>query len=133
MRNHALGTTKQEAGGKKEQAIIGGAKITGKIDVISALFERVDNLIIGGGMAYTFAKAMGGDIGNSLVELEKVSLAKRLIIKAKEKGVELLLPVDSINACSFHNDAKVEKSNIGSIPPGYMGLDIGKDSKHSKK
>ena len=109
-------------------AIIGGAKITGKIDVITSLFDKVDNLIIGGGMAYTFAKAMGGNIGNSLVEDDKVALAKSLIIDAKAKGVQLLLPSDSVNANEFNNNAITQHSAITNIPDGFMGLDIGSDS-----
>ena len=109
-------------------AIIGGAKITGKIDVITSLFDKVDNLIIGGGMAYTFAKAMGGSIGNSLVEDDKVALAKSLITDAKAKGVQLLLPSDSVNANEFNNNAIIQHSEITNIPDGYMGLDIGNDS-----
>jgi phosphoglycerate kinase len=109
-------------------AIIGGAKITGKIDVITSLFDKVDNLIIGGGMAYTFAKAMGGNIGNSLVEDDKVALAKNLITAAKAKGVQLLLPSDSVNAKEFNNNAIIQHSKIITIPDGFMGLDIGSDS-----
>ena len=109
-------------------AIIGGAKITGKIDVITSLFDKVDNLIIGGGMAYTFAKAMGGTIGNSLVEDDKVALAKILIADAKERGVQLLLPSDSVNADDFNNNATIQHSEITNIPEGFMGLDIGSDS-----
>jgi len=109
-------------------AIIGGAKITGKIDVITSLFDKVDNLIIGGGMAYTFAKAMGGNIGNSLLEDDKVALAKSLIIDAKTKGVQLLLPSDSVNANEFNNNATIQHSEITNIPDGFMGLDIGNDS-----
>jgi len=109
-------------------AIIGGAKITGKIDVITSLFDKVDNLIIGGGMAYTFAKAMGGNIGNSLVEDDKVALAKSLITAAKAKGVQLLLPSDSVNAKEFNNNATIQYSEITNIPDGFMGLDIGSDS-----
>ena len=109
-------------------AIIGGAKITGKIDVITSLFDKVDNLIIGGGMAYTFAKAMGGSIGNSLVENDKVALAKSLIADAKEKGVQLLLPSDSVNADDFNNNATIQHSEITNVPDGFMGLDIGSDS-----
>ena len=109
-------------------AIIGGAKITSKIDVITSLFDKVDNLIIGGGMAYTFAKAMGGSIGNSLVEDDKVALAKSLITDAKAKGVQLLLPSDSVNANEFNNNAIIQHSEITNIPDGFMGLDIGNDS-----
>ncbi|MAW21452.1 MAG: phosphoglycerate kinase [Flavobacteriales bacterium] len=109
-------------------AIIGGAKITGKIDVIKALFNTVDNLIIGGGMAYTFIKAMGGVVGKSLVEEEKISLAKELIEESRKKSVRLLLPTDSLNADSFNNNAKTNTSNIFEINNEYMGLDIGKES-----
>ncbi len=109
-------------------AIIGGAKITGKIDVIMALLDKVDNLIIGGGMAYPFAKAMGGNIGNSLVEEEKISLAKQLIELAKSKGVNLLLPSDSVNTNKFDNNAETNTSEITNIPNGFMGLDIGQES-----
>ena len=109
-------------------AIIGGAKISGKIDAITSLFNKVDNLIIGGGMAYTFAKALGGNIGKSLVENEKVLLAKNLINLAKKKNVVLLLPSDSLNARTLKGFAKTNTSNILSIKKDYMGLDIGKDS-----
>tara|TARA_B100001146_G_scaffold221210_1_gene231209 strand:- start:700 stop:1890 length:1191 start_codon:yes stop_codon:yes gene_type:complete len=109
-------------------AIIGGAKITGKIDIIMALLDKVDNLIIGGGMAYSFAKAIGGNIGNSLVEEEKISLAKQLIELAKSKGVNLYLPSDSVNANKFDNNAETNTSEITNIPNGFMGLDIGQES-----
>jgi phosphoglycerate kinase len=109
-------------------AIIGGAKITEKIDVITSLFDKVDNLIVGGGMAYTFAKAMGGNIGNSLAEEGKVELAKRLIATAKRKGVQLLLPTDSVNADAFNNNATIQNSKITNVPDGFMGLDIGPKS-----
>jgi len=109
-------------------AIIGGAKITGKIDVITALLDKVDNLIIGGGMAYTFAKSMGANIGNSLVEDEKIGLAKQLIELAKSKGVNLYLPSDSVNANKFDNNAETNTSEITNIPNGFMGLDIGQES-----
>ena len=109
-------------------AIIGGAKITGKIDVIKSLFDKVDSLIIGGGMAYTFAKACGGNIGNSLIEEEKIALAKQLIEDAKNKGVKLLLPTDSVNADDFNNNANINITDIKNITNEYMGLDIGPDS-----
>jgi len=109
-------------------AIIGGAKISGKIDVITSLLTKVDNLIIGGGMAYTFAKAMGGEIGNSLVEEDKVNLAKSIIKKANNIGVNLLLPTDSVNADDFNNNANLQNSEIMKIPEGFMGLDIGEKS-----
>ena len=109
-------------------AIIGGAKITGKIDTITSLLKKVDNLIIGGGMAYTFVKAMGGCVGDSLVEDSKLDLAKNLINYAKENGVKLLLPSDSLNANEFNNNATLQYSEITNIPDGFMGLDIGSDS-----
>ena len=109
-------------------AIIGGAKITGKIDVIKSLFDKVDNLIIGGGMAYTFAKACSGNIGKSLVEEEKIALAKQLIDDAKKRGVNLLLPSDSVNANDFKNDANTNITDIKNIADEYMGLDIGPES-----
>ena len=109
-------------------AIIGGAKITGKIDVIKALFDKVDNLIIGGGMGYTFAKAMGGEVGRSLVEKEKVFLAKKLIAEAKQKNVNLLLPVDSVNSTSLSDFSNITVSSILAIDKNYLGLDIGQKS-----
>ena len=109
-------------------AILGGAKITGKIEVIIALLEKVDNLIVGGAMAYTFAKAMGGNIGVSFVEEDKISLAKQLIELAKSKGVNLLIPSDSVNASEFDNGSEINNSEITNIPDGFMGLDIGQES-----
>lgn len=106
-------------------AIMGGAKISDKIMIIEQLLDKVDNLIIGGGMSYTFFKAMGGNIGNSLVEEEKLGLAKTLITKAKEKGVNLMLPIDSIVADAFDNRANTEVAMNSNIQDGWMGLDIG--------
>ena len=106
-------------------AIIGGAKIKGKVDVINSLLDKVDNLIIGGGMAYTFIKANGGNIGNSLCEKEKISVASNLMKKAKKKNVSLFLPVDSVNADSFSNNSKTETTDIYNISNLFMGLDIG--------
>ncbi|MBA4144564.1 MAG: phosphoglycerate kinase [Cytophaga sp.] len=106
-------------------AIMGGAKISDKLLIIENLLDKVNNLIIGGGMAYTFFKAMGGNIGNSLVELDKLDLAKELIQKAKAKGVDLLLPIDSITADKFAADANTGTANNHAIPDGMMGLDIG--------
>jgi len=110
-------------------AIMGGAKISDKIMIIEQLLDKVDNLIIGGGMSYTFFKAMGGSIGNSLVEEEKLDLAKSLITKAKEKGVNLMLPIDSIVADAFDNRANTEVAMNSSIQDGWMGLDIGPQAK----
>ncbi len=109
-------------------AIMGGAKVSDKILLIEKLLDTVDSIIIGGGMAYTFAKALGGNIGGSLVEEDKLELALQLISKAKSKGVNLALPVDSIIADAFNNDAKKDKANNDSIPDGWMGLDIGENS-----
>jgi phosphoglycerate kinase len=106
-------------------AIMGGAKISDKILIIENLLDKVNNLIIGGGMAYTFFKALGGNIGNSLVEADKLELAQDLIRKAKAKGVDLLLPIDSIIADKFDKDANTDVSNNNSIKDGWMGLDIG--------
>lgn len=106
-------------------AIMGGAKISDKILIIEKLLDRVDNLIIGGGMSYTFFKAMGGQIGSSLVEEDKLDLAKKLIQKAKEKNVNLELPFDSVIADKFDNNASTDVVQNGSIPDGWMGLDIG--------
>ena len=109
-------------------AIMGGAKISDKILIVEKLLDTVDNIIIGGGMSYTFFKALGGSIGNSLVEDDKLELAKSLIEKAKEKGVELHLPVDSVIADAFSNDANTEISANFAIKDGYMGLDIGPEA-----
>jgi len=106
-------------------AIMGGAKVSDKIELIERLMDKVDNLIIGGGMAYTFAKAQGGHIGKSLVEEDKLDLANTLIAKAKEKGVNLLLPTDSIIADNFSNDANTDTASNDNIKDGWMGLDIG--------
>lgn len=114
-----------EKADKPFTAIMGGAKISDKILIIENLLDKVNNLIIGGGMAYTFFKAMGGNIGNSLVEADKLDLAKELIQKAKAKGVDLLLPMDSIIADKFAADANTEIANNHSIKDGWMGLDIG--------
>ena len=109
-------------------AIMGGAKISDKILIIEKLLDKVDNLIIGGGMSYTFFKALGGNVGSSLVEEDKLELAKELIQKAKEKNVSLELPIDSVIANKFAADAAVQVSDNISIPDGWMGLDIGPDA-----
>lgn len=106
-------------------AILGGSKVSTKIHIIEALIEKVDNLIIGGGIAYTFSKAMGGKIGNSLVEDDFIDVAKNIITKAKENGVNLYLPSDCIIADEFKNDANIEHCEIDNIKDGWMGLDIG--------
>jgi phosphoglycerate kinase len=114
-----------EKAAKPFTAIMGGAKISDKILIIENLLDKVDNLIIGGGMSYTFFKALGGAIGNSLVEEDKLDLAKELIQKAKTKGVELILPIDSVVADKFAADANTQVTNNNAIQNGWMGLDIG--------
>ena len=109
-------------------AILGGAKVSDKINVINALLDKVDTLIIGGGMSYTFLKAMGYTVGTSLLEEDKVDYAKDMMDKAKEKGVELLLPVDNVVADKFSADAEPVTTEDQNIPEGYMGLDIGPKS-----
>jgi len=109
-------------------AVMGGAKVSDKILIIENLLERVDNLIIGGGMTYTFIKAQGGHIGNSLCEEDKLDIAKTVLEKAKEKGVKLLLPVDGINADKFDAAADTYVSAIDDVKDGWMGLDIGPES-----
>jgi phosphoglycerate kinase len=117
-----------EVPNKPFTAIMGGAKISDKIQVIENLLDRVDNLIIGGGMSYTFFKAMGGKIGSSLVEEDKLDLASQLIKKAKENGVDLKLPIDSVIADKFDNDANTQIAQNNMIPDGWMGLDIGPEA-----
>ncbi|MEP7267250.1 MAG: phosphoglycerate kinase, partial [Saprospiraceae bacterium] len=106
-------------------AIIGGAKVSDKILLIETFIDIADQILIGGGMAYTFMKAMGGEIGKSLVELDKVDLAKTLMEKAKSKDKLLLLPVDSLIADAFSDTANTQVCNSNEIPEGWMGLDIG--------
>lgn len=110
-------------------AIMGGAKVSSKISIINKLMDKVDKIIIGGGMSYTFAKALGGNVGNSLVEDDKMELALTLISQAKEKGVELLIPIDSLNADAFSNNANTNVSDIDKIQDGWMGLDISEKTK----
>ncbi|MGO4876857.1 MULTISPECIES: phosphoglycerate kinase [unclassified Pedobacter] len=109
-------------------AIMGGAKVSDKILLIEKLLDKVDNLIIGGGMAYTFAKAQGGEIGTSLLEADKQELSLELMEKAKAKGVNLILPVDTVIADKFANDANKKDVDSGQIPADWMGLDIGPKS-----
>ena len=106
-------------------AILGGAKVSDKIGVINNLLDKVDTLIIGGGMSYTFQKALGGQIGKSLLEADKVDLAKELMDKAKKKGVKLLLPVDNEAGDAFSNDAMRITVHSKEIPDGFEGMDIG--------
>jgi phosphoglycerate kinase len=109
-------------------AVMGGAKVSDKIMIIENLLDRVDILIIGGGMTYTFIKAMGGHIGNSLCEEDKLDIAKAVIEKAKAKGVKLLLPVDGVNADKFDAEANTYISAIDDVKDGWMGLDIAEKS-----
>jgi len=106
-------------------AIIGGAKVSSKITIIENILDKVDHLIIGGGMAFTFIKAQGGSIGNSLIEEDKQQLALDILEKAKQKGVEVHLPVDVVLANAFANDAKTKIGDIRAIEKGWMGLDVG--------
>lgn len=110
-------------------AILGGSKVSDKINVINNLLEKVDTLIIGGGMAYTFAVAKGGHVGESLLELDKVDYAREMIAKAEEKGVNFLLPVDTVVTKEFKNDTEYKTVPTGEIPDGWMGLDIGEKTR----
>ena len=109
-------------------AIMGGAKISDKIMIIEKLLDNVDNLIIGGGMTYTFTKAKGGQIGNSLLEADKQELALELLKKAEEKGVNIYMPLDNLCADDFSNDANRKVVPTGQIPDGWQGLDIGPET-----
>ena len=109
-------------------AIIGGAKVSGKINVIENLLDKVTDIIIGGGMSYTFIKAQGGKIGSSLVEDNQISTAKDILKKAEKLGVNLHIPTDTVIADSFSNDANTDECDIFEIPDGWMGLDIGTKS-----
>ncbi len=109
-------------------AIVGGSKVSSKIGVLEALIDKCDKVLIGGGMIFTFYKARGLSVGKSLVEEDKLELAKALELKAKNKGVQLLLPTDVVLADDFASDANSQISSIETIPEGWMGLDIGPDS-----
>lgn len=109
-------------------AILGGAKVSSKISVIENLLDKVDTLIIGGGMSYTFSKAQGGNVGNSLLEADYCQYALDMIKKAEDKGVKLLLPVDNVIADAFSNDANTDIVATGEIPDGWQGLDIGPET-----
>lgn len=110
-------------------AIMGGSKVSTKIGIIENLMDKVDNLILCGGMTYTFAKAMGGKIGNSLCEDDKLDLALDIMKKAKEKGVNLVLGTDCVAADSFSNDAKTQVASVMDIPDGWEGLDAGPETR----
>ncbi|MFL0352869.1 phosphoglycerate kinase [Xanthomarina sp. GH4-25] len=114
-----------KTGEKPVCAILGGAKVSSKITIIDNILDKIDHLIIGGGMTFTFIKAQGGHIGNSLVEEDKLSLANEILEKAKAKNVQVHLPVDAIIADAFSNDAHTNTCDVYNIPDGWMGLDIG--------
>jgi len=109
-------------------AIMGGAKVSSKITIIKQLLQRVDNLIIGGGMTYTFIKAMGGEVGNSLVETEHLQTALDILKRAKELNVQIVLPTDTAIAETFSNESKKMLCPINQVPSGWMGMDIGPES-----
>lgn len=109
-------------------AIVGGAKVSDKILIIEQLMNKANNILIGGGMAFTFVKAMGGNIGKSLCEDDKLELAKELLSKAKAKGVNLYIPTDAVIADNFANDANKKESKISTIEDGWLGLDISEET-----
>lgn len=109
-------------------AILGGAKVSDKIKVIENLIEKADRIIIGGGMAYTFLKAMGYNVGDSICELDKLDIAKQAMKKAIEKNVELILPIDTVCGKEFSNETEIKVVNSKEIPEGWQGLDIGPES-----
>jgi phosphoglycerate kinase len=112
-------------------AIMGGSKVSTKIGIIENLMDKVDNLILCGGMSYTFAKAQGGKIGTSLVEDDKLQLALDIIAKAKAKGVNLVLGTDTVAADKFANDAQTQNVPVNDIPDGWMGMDAGIETRKS--
>lgn len=114
-----------ETGEKPVVAILGGAKVSSKITIINNIFKKVDAIILGGGMAYTFIKAQGGEIGNSICEDDKIDLALELIERAKENNVALHLPTDVVAADNFNNEANRKELQIFNISAGWQGLDIG--------
>lgn len=115
-------------GEKPFTAIIGGSKVSDKVGIIENLLDKADNILVGGAMAYTFKKALGGDVGKSRIEEDKLELARSLVEKAKAKGVNLSLPEDSLNADNFSNDAHTQITPSDQIPSGWMGLDIGPEA-----
>ncbi len=129
MENEVISIDKVMRDPKKPfTAILGGAKVSTKITIMENLLGKVDNLIIGGGMTYTFIKAMGGKVGNSLVEEDLIEMAKKVMDMAREKGVSFYLPVDGVNADKFDNGAQTMVSPIDQVPEGWMGLDIANET-----
>ncbi|MGE0566986.1 MAG: phosphoglycerate kinase [Bacteroidia bacterium] len=129
MANEVASINKVLNGAEKPfTAIIGGAKVSDKILIIEQLMNKADNILIGGGMAFTFVKAMGGNIGKSLCEDDRLETAKNLLIRAKEKGVNIYIPTDAIIADNFANDANKKECKITEIPDGWMGLDAGPET-----
>ncbi|MFK8272569.1 phosphoglycerate kinase [Capnocytophaga canimorsus] len=117
-----------KSGEKPVTAILGGSKVSSKITIIENILDKVNHLIIGGGMAYTFVKAQGGKIGDSICEDDKLQLALDILAKAKSKGVEVHLPVDVVAAYDFNNEAKTQVVDVTNIPDGWQGLDAGPKS-----
>ncbi|MFK7050646.1 MULTISPECIES: phosphoglycerate kinase [Flavobacterium] len=113
---------------KPVTAVLGGSKVSSKITVIENILDKVDHMIIGGGMTFTFIKALGGQIGNSLCEDDKLDLALEILEKAKSKGVQIHLPIDVLAANSFSNTADTQLVNVNSIPDGWLGMDVGPKS-----
>jgi phosphoglycerate kinase len=109
-------------------AVLGGSKVSSKITVIENILDKVDHMIIGGGMTFTFVKALGGNVGNSICEDDKFQLALDILALAKEKNVQIHLPVDVVAANAFANDAKTQVVNVSAIPEGWQGLDAGPQS-----
>lgn len=118
---------------KPVTAVLGGSKVSSKITIIENILDKIDHMIIGGGMTFTFIKALGGKIGNSIVEDDKLELALEIIEKAKAKNVQIHLPVDMIIADSFSNDANTQIVNVNEIPDGWQGLDVGPKTLESLK
>ncbi|MFD0964638.1 phosphoglycerate kinase [Pseudofulvibacter geojedonensis] len=114
-----------KTGEKPVTAILGGAKVSSKITIIENILDKVDHIIVGGGMTFTFIKALGGEIGNSLVEDDYLDLAKSILKQAEEKGVQIHLPEDALIADAFSNDANTQVVDTTKIPDGWMGLDVG--------
>ncbi len=134
MQNELININKVIKDGKHPiTAILGGAKISGKIEIINNLIDKVDNILIGGGMMFTFIKALGGDIGNSLIENELIETAKEALAKAEEQNVCFHIPTDAVIADSFANDANTKFCNSHEIPEGWMGLDIGPETGQAYK